>query len=63
MTKIQIDNPNYENEIVDLDEQQSSNISGGRDEWHVFYSVDGTIIGTRFVLKPGADVIIDHHPW
>jgi hypothetical protein len=45
MAKIKINNLNRENQMVELDDKQLSNVvGGGQTSWHVYYAADGSII-------------------
>lgn len=56
-----INNLNRENQMVELDEKQLSNVVGGLESWHVYYAPDGTIIDTEYV-PDGINKVVRHRP-
>jgi hypothetical protein len=73
MTKITSSNLNYKNQIVDLDEEQSSNISGGVsgngsvvlgadvNSWHTYYDQFGRIRDSVYETD-GKEIPIYYRP-
>jgi len=61
MAKIKINNLNRENQMVELDEKQLSNVVGGLESWHVYYAADGRILRSIHVAD-GDDTVYDHKP-
>jgi bacteriocin-like protein len=61
MAKIKINNLNRENQMVELDEKQLSNVVGGLESWHIYYRQDGTIIDSVHI-KDGDDTLYHHRP-
>jgi bacteriocin-like protein len=62
MAKIKINNLNRENQMVELDDKQLSNVVGGDNtSWHVYYAPDGSII--RSIYAPDGDnTVYEHRP-
>ena len=48
MAKIKINNLNRENQMVELDEKQLSNVLGGTS-WHIYHAPDGSIIESVWI--------------
>jgi hypothetical protein len=61
MAKIKINNLNRENQMVELDEKQLSNVVGGLESWHVYFAPDGSIIDSIFI-DDGDDTLYRHRP-
>lgn len=62
MAKIKINDLNRENQMVELDEKQLSNILGGKsDTWHIYYAPNGSIIRSVWV-DDGQNTTVDHCP-
>jgi bacteriocin-like protein len=62
MAKIKINNLNRENQMVELDDKQLSNVVGGDNtSWHVYFAADGSIIGSIHV-RDGDDTLYEHRP-
>lgn len=59
MAKIKINNLNRENQMVELDEKQLSNVVGGRTSWHLYYAPDGSIIESVYIAD--GDNSVHHH--
>jgi len=62
MAKIKINNLNPENQMVELDEKQLSNVLGGKQTtWHIYYAPNGNIIRSVWV-DDGQNTSVDHFP-
>jgi hypothetical protein len=59
MTKIKINNPNHENQMVELDEEQLLNVIGGT--WHIYHAPSGRVIKREWE-NDGRNAVEHHHP-
>jgi len=62
MAKTKIDNLNRENQMVELDDKELSNVlGGGGTSWHVYHGTDGSIIES-FWVPDGHNTVTHYHP-
>jgi hypothetical protein len=61
MAKTKIDNLNRENQMVELDDKQLSNVVGGNTSWHVYHAPDGSII-ENYYIDDGDNSVYHYYP-